>query len=119
MFGSEKCTGLGMPGQALHIAVSIRIDGRAGKRIVGWNFALSGDSEDLSSQGMQILGKLRMGGIARADVQHPVRSEGDASAVMIDAGRDARHDVAVKLGVVAEVLQPNDGIGRPASLLPR
>src|SRR5215510_64439 len=68
---------------------------------------------------MQILGELGMGGIPGADVEHAVRTESDAAAVMEGAGRDSLHDVAIKFGVVTEVLQTNDGVGRPSALLPR
>jgi hypothetical protein len=78
----------GIPGQALHIAVAVGVDGGV-EGVARRRLAVRGQPEDLAARGVLVLSELRFVPLARAGVEHLVRAEGDPPAVVIRALRDA------------------------------
>ncbi len=90
----------GVPGEALHIAVAIGVHRGVRERVARCRVALRGQPQDLAAEGLLVLGQAPLTALARTRVQHAVRAEGDAAAV-----------VDVALGDALE-----DGVGRPELL---
>src|SRR5262249_22518757 len=99
------------------IAVAIGVDRRSRNRIVGWDFPLRRHAKDLASWRVQILGKPRMGGIARSDVKHAIGAEGDTAAIVKGTGRDSDDDISIKLRMITLMLQTDDCVGAPFPFL--
>jgi hypothetical protein len=76
---------VGVPGQPLHVAVAEAPDRRAGERVAVGHAAVGAQPQDLAAEAARVLGVTAVGGVAGAGVEHPVRAEGDAAAV-VDGG---------------------------------
>src|SRR5262249_10358529 len=81
---------LGVPGDALHVAVAVGVEDRVTLRVaLTGRFAVGRHAEDLAAQGLLVLREPALAGLSRAGVEHLVGAERDASAVVDLALGDA------------------------------
>jgi hypothetical protein len=110
---SEERAAARLPGEALRIAVAVRIDRRVGKGIVCRHTALRRQPEDLAGRGREILGQFGLEGLAHRDMEHAVGTERDAPAIVKGPAGESIEDNTVEVAVVALVAQTNDTVPDP------
>src|SRR5829696_7025873 len=81
---------VGVPGQTLHVAVAVGVDGVAGERVVRRDRAVRLYAQDLASERVPVLGVPGSPRVARTYVEHAVWSELDPTPIVIRVDRDAR-----------------------------
>jgi hypothetical protein len=65
------------------------------ERVPAGGSAVLADPQDLPGEGVPILRQLTLRGVSGADVQQPVGTEQELSAVVVDVAWDAGQDVAL------------------------
>src|SRR3954466_4078972 len=81
-----------VPAEALHVAMSVGPDRRAGERVARRRLARGREPQDLAAQGAAALRAVALAALAGPGVQHPVRSERDPAPVVDRPLRDAGED---------------------------
>ena len=119
MLGGEQIAALRVPGKALRVAVAVGEDRRAGERVIGGDAAVRCQAQDLAAERAQVGGERRLEGLAGGHVEHAVRPEGDAAAVVEKAARHAADDDPVEGGAVAIVDEPHDAVGHGVAVAVR
>src|SRR5918998_2095441 len=106
-----------VPRQALHVAVAVGVERVARELVVSGHLSFGGEAQDLTSQGVGVLGTRTIARVAGAHVQVAVRSEGDPPAIVVgvdgDAGQDGfgplalsePHDAVIRVRRVVGVYQ--------------
>src|SRR5207249_4740298 len=80
---------IGMPGQALDVAMTVAIDRRSGEGVISRDGAVRVDAEDFSRQRTPVLCQTHLGSIAGGDVELAIRPEGETAAIVDRCSGDA------------------------------
>src|SRR4029077_13905054 len=108
VFGLVQRAGIRLPGDALNIAMAERPDRRARGGIVGRDRPVLVQPQDLSPEAARVLRVRSVLGVARGDVELPVRTELQPTAVMIVVAGDPIEDDGLLAPQPVLVAHPND-----------